>query len=236
MIAKCLTVNRKILLFGLALALAPVGPASAAAEPVGLLALYRVEDSMGYAQVLEQLGADLAAQGCAIRREGAISGANGPMTLPTADRFLILGCETALLEDRASRAALQPLRRAVAELVIAEGKLVLFEDSPRIDPERAYVLKISRYNNTDPDARDRDLSALSRDASGRAHAYRNEAVIAVSRAWGMVTPDEVTVLYYKSSAEGEAFRQGNGDLMKKIGQFNEDHLLDYSYLNGSAAR
>jgi hypothetical protein len=159
------------------------------------------------------------------------------MSLPKAERFLLLQCETPLLRDRAGRAALQPLRGNVTEWVVAEGDLMLLDGfSAQIDPDRAYVLKLSRYNNSDPDGRDHDLSALGRDAASRAHAYRNEAVIAVSRAWGMVTPDEVTVLYYESPAEGKIFREHNGDLMKKIGQFNEAHLADYVYLNGSVAR
>ena len=104
------------------------------------------------------------------------------------------------------------------------------------EPDRSYVIKLSRYNDSAPEDRDRDVAAINMEAASRANGFRNEAVIAVTRTSGVDELDEVTLLYYESPAQGKAFREANGDLLKRIGAFNEAHLVDYVYMNASAER
>ncbi|MGI9590674.1 MAG: hypothetical protein ACR2P8_04845 [Myxococcota bacterium] len=224
------------LLSGLALA-AFAAPASAIAAPpaaseVAVLGLFRAADPAAHAGALDALGS--AASGCAIRRQGKVAGTRGPLALPEPNRFLLLRCQSSLLEDPAGLAAIEGLG---GELVLLEGSALWSGDEPDASvAERAYVIKLSRFNEEAPGAREADLAAIGRDVSQRPHAYVNEAVISVARSRGADGTDDVTVLYYRRPSDGKAFRQQNPDLMKRIGAFNETHVADFVYVNGVAER
>ena len=216
-----------------ALASSLVAP-NAAAE-VAVLGLFRATDPVAYAGALDAL--DSAAPGCAIRRHGKVAGTRGPLALPALDRFLLLRCEASLLGDPAGLAALETLAPRGSELVVLEGGARWSEDPPDAAvAERAYVIKLSRFNEAEPDAREADLAALGEDVAERPHAYVNEAVISVARSRGVDGTDDVTVLYYDSPDDAKAFREQNPDLMERIGAFNKTHVTDFVYVNGVAER
>ncbi len=225
---------------GICSLVAAIGPAPAGAsiaEDVGLLGLFRVSDPAAYSQALMEIESSTAAFGCAIRRHGKLSGTQGPLALPDVNRFLLLKCEAPLLAGRAGRAALQPLAGRTSDFVLLEGNARWSaDDLGSAVNERAYVIKLSHFNNRAPDARDDTLASVGHDVAARPHAYQNAAVIAVDRAWGIPTPDDVTVLFYRSAADGSAFREQNPDIMKRIGEFNATHVDDFVYASGAAER
>jgi len=196
---------------------------SGLAEPVALLGLYEA--------AAPAAPTALAASGCSLRREGMLQGARGGLALPAANRFVLLECEASLLSSPDGAGGLPGFG---ATPVWIEGALA---ERAGLDaaaaPGRAYVIKLSRYNDADPAGRERDVAAINALAAKRENGFRNEAVIAVSRASGVAKPDEVTVLYYDDPAAAKAFREANGDLLKRVGGFNETHLVDFVYLNAT---
>ncbi len=228
MISKSLIYQKKLLV--LAIALAGLLAAPALANEVGLLGLYEAGD----ASALAELESGLSQHGCSLRREGAVLDANGPLELPAAERFVLLECHMSLLASGMGSSALQPLG---ADVVWLEGALTGSSGlSAPTEPGRSYLIKLSRYNDSAPEDRDRDVAAINMEAATRPNGFRNEAVIAVTRTSGVDALDEVTLLYYESAAQGKAFREANGDLLKRIGAFNKAHLVDYVYMNASAER
>jgi len=215
-----------------ALPMAILGAGSALAEgDVGVLVFYRLGAS-GEAAVEREIVALNGSDPCAVRQQGKVSGARGSMNLPEVERFLLLGCDRPLLGESVGGQAIERLGQKVENLIVVEGALTVFDDAPdSASSGRAYTLKLSRYNDSDPRSRADDLAALNRDASARPNAFHNEVVITAARASGIATPDDVTLLYYDSPSDGAAFRAANGDLMKRIGQFNKEHLVDYAYVS-----
>lgn len=213
----------------------------ARAVDIGILGLYSLHDGESPVEVLGRLGSELADRGCSLRRQGRIDGTNGPLTLPDVERFVVVECKTSLLESAGGRAALQRFENTAKSagkartVVWLEGVLTQSEGlAAETNPDRAYTIKLSRYTDGASAIRDREVAAISEDASRRRNAFRNEAVIAVSRTTGIDALDEVTLLYYAGPVEAKAFREANGDLLKRIGAFNKAHLTDYVYLRVSA--
>lgn len=185
MIAKYSSLKGKSILFAIVAGLAQSGLAFAADE-VGVLALYRVHDATQYQAAVDQFERPGGSRGCSIRLEGTVSGTKGPVMVPNAERFLLLDCETTLLTDMSGGAMLRPLRETVEDMVVIEGELRVLDasDEPS-SSERAYTLKLSRYNDSDPKGREDDFSSLNRDASTREHAFHTEAMIDVAHASGI---------------------------------------------------
>lgn len=206
--------------------------ASLAGE-VGLLGFFQVSDGAAYSNALEGIEAATAPSGCTVRRQGELSGTRGPLSLPEVNRFLLLQCESKVLAS--GQGALEPLAQQ-KEFVLLEGEARFAEEDASAVAERSYVVKLSRFNDGPPDVREKALASIGRDVAARSHAYQDEAVIEVDRAWGIPTPDDVTVLFYRSSADGKAFREQNPDIMKRIGEFNEAHVEAFAYAGGTAER
>lgn len=208
---------------------------AALAEEVGLLGLYQVRGAASD-ETLAQIRGGLRERGCRFQREGQVQGSQGKLKMKPANRFFFLACARSLLKDSAARSVFRPLEAASGGVTLLEGELEVFEDLARSGRGREYVIKLSYYSNLDPDRRERDLAAIAEMASARPDAYRNEALIFPRRAVGLPTPDEVTILSYDSPAQGQSFRDANGDLLKAIGRFNGDHLLSFAYLSASSTR
>ncbi|MGH7818476.1 MAG: hypothetical protein ACREQ9_01760 [Candidatus Binatia bacterium] len=77
---------------------------------------------------------------------------------------------------------------------------------------------------------------IQQQVGARADRYQTEAIVTPSRAAGMTTPDEVVVLYYDDPKVAERFRNDNGDILAKIGGFNESHLVEFAYFTASSTR
>ena len=130
---------------------------------VGLLGLYQVDDAGRYAEALKGLERSVGDRGCAVRREGEIATMDGSLKVAKSNRFLLLECTGSLLKESATRVVFEPLGAATNHLMLAEGELDRLGGSGFCPPGigREYIIKVSHYNNRDPEQRDRDLTAIS---------------------------------------------------------------------------
>lgn len=222
-----------------------VGTSAADASPYGVLGLYQVKDQTKFEAALTSFESQTKGHGCKILREGKIVAKEGEIDIfkvgvfsETPDHFVLLSCEKSLLSSSKSRALFRGLESGGDRVALLEGDIMMLPgaNSNSAVQERSYIFKVSIYNNEDPDGRDRDLAALGKATASRPDKYQAEAVVMVSRAIGMPTPDEVTVLYYDSPEAGERFRNNNADIMDSVNAFNDRHLIDYVYYMGAANR
>lgn len=196
----------------------------------GVIALYDVTDEAAFDDALKGFETSLKGQGCVVAREGRVGGGQGDIGIEMPNRMLHLTCEGPVLDTSEGRAVFNRLSSSATMSALLEGRyLGEFSRENSAVAGRAYILKLSRYSNSDPDARDHDLAALGARVSTLADAYRNEAVMEVHRAVGMPTPDEAVLLYYASPEAGDRFRDNNQDLLEQVGQFNRAHLTEFAY-------
>ena len=219
-----------------ALALSVSGAQAAPAKTHGVLGLYgEIADSVFVASV-DKLGERVSAQGCAVARAGKVVGANGDIGLDAPGRFVYLTCERPVLTKAAKRGMFaQTMGKPVA---LMEGVIVAAEAGNVSVPasSRAYLLKVSYYNNARPDARDADLAAIGEVTAPLDDRYVNEIAVEVHRAIGLPTPDEFVLIHYDSPAHGDRFRENNQDVLEKVGAFNKAHLTKFVYYPAAAYR
>ena len=232
MTRKRLILNTNLILLASIFAIAT--PSSGKMGEVGVLAMFQVSNLAGYELALDRLGPTLAEHGCSILREGPLSGTRGPLNIPESDRFLLLGCKSSLLAGHGNAAFDSLAPHAEASLLLEGGST--WSDGDSAIAQRVYTIKLSQFNNTMPEQRDQDLASIGSEAASRPHAWSNELVIAVDRAWGIPKPDDVTVLYYRSPEDAKTFRKQNKDILEQVGAFNKAHLNSYVYASGSAKR
>lgn len=231
--------NTRILLSIAAVAIGSItGALAADSSSSGVLGLFTVKDGAAFDSAILAFSRDIESRGCVVRRVGTIGGQNGNMEIAAPNRFLVLDCATPMLRRAETRAVFKILDGATDRMALLEGEAETFpaEQSATPAAERAYVLKLSRYTNKDPDGRDRDLADIRAVAAGRADRWRREVFLTVSHAVGMETPDEVAVIYYDSPEQGARFRKTNPDVLKSIGKFNKKHLSGYIYFSGAVSR
>ncbi len=206
----------------------------ALARQIGVIGLYEATKPANISIDMKETGA----LGCQLRRAGMIIDEQGDIGIDQPNIFVFLACDDSILADTAKRHALNGLVSMGKAVAVLEGALVDMP-SPSDNKEisnRQYVLKVSHYNNLDTDARERDLDLLTKEAELRPDAYAAESFIAVNRALGMQTPDEVVVLFYDTPEQGDRFRKNNPDVMGKVDNFNKSHLDEHIYYVGKAAR
>lgn len=221
-----------------------VDAGTARAAEYGVLGLYAVEDAESYEAALRALEDDMESQYCNVRRAGKIVSQAGGifrlisrLNVGTPNRFLFLTCRDPHLRAVETRALLQELDRGAERVALLEGEATIFPEAHPSQPQgRDYILKVSHYNNDDPDGRDRDLASLGAATSSRPDTYKIEAFIAVSHAVGMETPDEVFILFYDTPEQGNRFRKNNPEILAAIDTFNERHLSDFVYYSAVADR
>lgn len=206
--------------------------AAHATQNIGIVGLYQVDNPQ--AAVVD--AKTVAGLGCSIRHTGIIAAVQGEIGLAKPNQFVFLACDKALLGSSQNRTALREVVKNGKNLAVLEGNLTDFPlaDGAGDVPARQYILKVSHYNNKDADKRDAELNQLTEEAGALADTYVTESFIGVNQALGLPTPDEVVILYYNSDEEGGRFRKNNGGLLKKIGKFNQDHLVDAAYYVGKA--
>lgn len=201
---------------------------------IGVLVLYKDGGSAQHDGILQQVSSNAEKVNCTVQRQGAIEDTQGGLDIEEPNYFLLVQCEKSLLKNGSSE-LFSPLSGPVGNLVIAEGPMLQFGKFSRSEAvkDRAYIIKLSQYNNVHPSKREADFMTIDKLVDKRVHRYRSEAFIHVTRAQGMVRPDEVVVLYYDTPDDGNQFRKNNPDILNKIGQFNDEHLLEYSYFSGT---
>ncbi|AWZ01397.1 hypothetical protein RHODOSMS8_01863 [Rhodobiaceae bacterium] len=195
----------------------------------GVIGLYNAADPVRFDEAVSETEAALSSQGCAVARVGEVVGVQADIGLAVANRLIHIICRSPLLDDSAGRLALNGLSDVAVPVALVEGRYL---EGPMIERNvigRAYILKLSRYSNSDLAARDADLAALGATVAGLDDAYRNEAFIEVHRAAGMPTPDEAVLLSYDTPEAGERFRNNNQSLLERIGLFNQAHLTAFAY-------
>ncbi|MCJ8340556.1 MAG: hypothetical protein MJK10_18990 [Pseudomonadales bacterium] len=175
-------------------------------------------------------------QGCVLRREGKTTGTQGDYKLAQVNRFFLLECQQAQLVQLSSQALITELDDSSENLMLVEGPMLKFTGLALQQPgaERSYIFKLSDYNNLTPQQRRGDVKKLSAQAQQRQYHYSTEAFIRINDAFGIARPDELVVLYYRSEAEGQKFRQQNLGLMRQVGEFNQRHLTKYSYIGAQS--
>lgn len=195
----------------------------------GIVGLYNAPDPHAFDQALRQTEPTLASKGCRVARVGEVVGVQADIGLGDVNRLIHVTCSSAILDNMMGRALLDLLSAAASPVALMEGRYLQgpLDDG---DPNgRSYILKLSRYSNSDPNARDADLAALDQQVVGLADVYKNEVYLEVHRAVGMPTPDEAVLLYYPSEEAGERFRASNQSLLEQIGRFNRAHLTAFAY-------
>lgn len=210
--------------------------ATASANSFGVVGLFQVESQKQYAQALLNFKETLPQRACKVARQGMIADGAGDIDIAQPNRFLILACENSQINKKEGRSTFASLSAASENTVILEGALAAFpeDNSPSAISERAYILKISHYNNDAPDMRDHDLNTLRKDTLKVADRYRRDVFVDVDRAVGMETPDEVALIFYDNPTQGERFRENNPEILEKVGAFNKNHLNDHIYYFGMA--
>jgi hypothetical protein len=170
---------------------------------------------------------------------GVLSLSSQPMAAPSGCTTLVSG---GILKTQGSLALDKPshfsLHRCVDaanlpnEALWLSGPLEQFDAFTRATPleDRAYLLKVSHYTNSDPAGRNAELVAINERITDRPDRYFTEAFLRVTDAVGLARPDEVVLISYDSAAAGARFRANSGDVMQMIGAFNDVHLGEYSYL------
>jgi hypothetical protein len=210
-----------------------IGAATAAQEnQVGIVGLYRVanpENAIVDTDTVIKLG-------CKVRHSGIIEATQRKIDLAQPNQFIFLACNDTLLDKSNNQKILSSLVKGGKRLAILEGELTDFlkADISGTVTERQYILKISHYNNKDTIKRDSELAALTSEATLSPDSYQTESFIGVNHALGLPTPDEVVILFYDNPEAGNRFRNNNGNLMRRIGKFNQAHLVDAVYYVGKA--
>lgn len=213
---------------------------SALAEPIGLVGMFYAEKTSTQQAAMISLEQGLKSQGCLLRREGRIFGANGGYKIAAVNRFFYLECENSLLSQLPSNNWIDKMNQRVENLAIFEG-VVRFSGSASASlpgNRRSYILKLSDYNNINPQKRNADLARLDQMVQVRKNKYTLEAQLDISAAYGMRRPDEVVLIHYPSEEAGAKFRNNdsNADIMAGIGNFNRDHLIQFIYFSAASNR
>jgi len=201
------------------------------AQSTGVLGLYQSSTQMTKLSI-NTLEKTAHQNGCAIRREGSVIGAQGNYDLDSINGFFLLECEQPVMDGGTKQDIFSRLKNQFNHLKLIEGNINQFGQFglAQAAGKRAYILKVSDYNNQAPIKRERDLALLGKQSQSLNNHYNVEAFLKVNDAAGMARPDEVVVIYYDSPQQAEQFRAGNPDFMEKIGQFNQDHISQFSYL------
>ncbi len=202
---------------------------------VGLLDLSPEKQQL-FRQTLAQLKNKISGHQCALVHTGEAGASNGNLLDASYTHYLLIQCTHPLLSNTRNLEVFRNLKTLSQSFALLEGR----SDNPFAAPgdggERLYVLKIGRYNNSNPEQRQVDLAAANRLAAQRSPTFHNTAFYYVDTAVGMERPDEVTILYYNSAEAARTFRNKNRDVLSRIAQFNKDHLVSFSYVNIPPAR
>ena len=201
------------------------------AQSTGVLGLYQTSSQMSHSNI-NTLEKTAHQSGCAIRREGSVLGAQGNYDLDSINGFFLLECEKPVMDGSSKQDIFARLKKQLNQLKLMEGNINQFGQFglAQAAGKRSYILKVSDYNNQTPIKRERDLALLGKQKQTLNNHYNVEAFLKVNDAAGMARPDEVVVIYYDSPQQAEQFRAGNPEFMEKIGQFNQDHISRFSYL------
>lgn len=206
--------------------------AEAMARPIGVLGLYKVAKN-ATVTINENT---ISAIGCQLRHEGAVADEAGDIDIDKPNHFVFLACDDTVLNDATKRSDSDNLVGQANTLAILEGTLSDLPDgqSTSAMADREYILKVSRYNNKDLDAREGELSRINQLSNTRPDHFITESFIAVNHASGMSTPDEAVIIFYDNAEQGNRFRKNNPDILDMISSFNKAHLDDFIYYVGSA--
>ncbi len=203
----------------------------------GLIAFYQSQaEGQDQQQMIQQLESKLKGNACVIHREGQILAKQGSYAFPSQNKFMMLTCDTAQLEQDTHW--LTQLAQDVSNLTIQEGKIVVLNHDAMKEAgeKRQFIIKISDYNNDSAIDRNRDLTVLQTLVTTRTPAYKNETVFRVDDALGMPRADEIAMIYYDNAGDAQAFRANNDDVLAKIGAFNQEHLTQFAYFVAKSNR
>ncbi|MBV1911396.1 MAG: hypothetical protein KUG78_19040 [Kangiellaceae bacterium] len=211
---------------------------SAKAETSALFGVFQSDSDQNYQKTISRLENLVKKQGCTLRREGKIMGSQGNYKLPPVNQFFLLKCNMNVLANKLASSWIEQLQSTTKNLVILEGAFLNLEQSSITGSgtSRSYIFKLSDYNNIDPSQRTEDLIELGEMVETREHKYTTEAFVRVNNAFGMNRPDELVVIHYDSKEDGEKFRLNNADILSNIGEFNQAHLTQFSYLFAQSNR
>ncbi len=212
----------------------PMSAMSVSAANYGILGLYKNVDNQNQKFNKSNLKQILVSRNCRIARTGLVVAEDGDIDLPAPDRFMFIACDAAPPDDLTDISLLNVLKSNTTNLTLFEGPFkVPYAQVPTLeDANRSYILKVSNYNNKNPHQRQQDLAKLDKKVTNLPDKYVTEAHIKVTSAYGSKTPDEAVILYYNTAQHGEKFRKGNPKILKQIGAFNDNHLVDYIYYIG----
>ena len=214
----------------------PVTSASANAEDVGVIGLLYDGDTALTKTDFEHNISSIDNLNCEVVRYGNIFQEQGNIDIDNPNKFFTMKCAKSIFQSSSGSSFIEKLREVVETTYLIEGDILPYEIDPS-DSEmskRAYIVKVSYFNNNTPLKRLDDLKTIRSETLKVKDRYKREMFIEGQRAFGLETPDEVALLYYDTPQHGERFRENNPKLMKLIGDFNSNHLNDHSYYFGNA--
>lgn len=203
---------------------------AAETAPNGLLFLHASAQNQSIAASLPAL----EKYGCGISLTGSVVDAAGTMQIDKPERFSWLHCEQPVLSSTEGRASIAALIKEGSGIIAIEGPVMartikLKDELHGTTP--GIIIKLSRYKNNTPDQMAADLDELVTLANQRDKVWVNDAFIAPVTTIGMPSPDEAVMIHYPDIADGQHFRENNLDIMKLVGAFNKNHLIEYTYLS-----
>lgn len=203
-------------------------------EPIGVMGLYKTANP----NTIRFEEGKIAALGCTIKRQGLIKGMQGKLDIGQPNIYLLLSCDGSLLTDIGKHAIFNSIAGKMMADITFEGPIVDFPNTVGNGEVegREYILKISHYNNKDIDGRSISLANIDRRTSKLPDTYITETFMGVTHSSGILTPDEVVVIYYDSPEHAGRFRKNNNEVLELIGDFNNKHVSEFVYLIGGAIR
>lgn len=206
------------------------------ANGIGIFGLHNPTSPEQHQVVLKQIKHNEQMRDCNLLRHGKTNGAQGNLNVAENNHYFMLECPTTILSLAGISKTLESINKNTRNLMLLEGNFsdINREGLSQDSSKRAYILKISHFNNKQPAQRTRELAAFKKEAYALDNHYYREAFINVQHAYGVKRPDELAIIYYDTQESGDKFRQNNPKFIEKIGQFNMKHLTEFTYVFASA--
>ena len=206
-----------------------VAPITLAKDTIGLFMSFQINDDETYQEWRSKTSHIFKTHQCKPFRHGKIMAAKGSLQWGTADYFSIVACQSSLLSELEIKGHINSLKSIVNNLSIVEGDL-LQSPHKKLTTSVEYIIKISYFNNLNILSRNKALKDIERQASLINDAWIGDAILKPTASLGLITPDELTFLYYPKAGQGVIFRENNPVIMKEIGMFNHNHVERFTYL------
>lgn len=172
----------------------------------------------------------LEASECTPFRAANVGGAQGDPRWEGTSRWRVYRCAQPVLAALRDSGYAEALVRAGGRLI--EGTLAAAPGDSSAPVGSESIVKVSYFNDIDPEGRASDLAKLSSDAAGLADTWSPDAQLVPTASLGVARPDAIDFIYYREAGQGQRFRDANPDILQRIGAFNTGHTTAFTYIGG----